>query len=406
MHNLVDEKIILNFNEIDNYDFPLNKLLLITINYNTIQFDFIAYFRDNPNLLCLGTGSQSPNRRTKDGKLVRPPFFHGWSWYDSFEENFLVYSDPTHYFSDKIHLGWYVGDRDTWYLEVISNIVKKFAVNRKIANNNILFYGSSGGGFAAIELATLNRGSNVLVNNAQFFVMNYQSWGVNRLFELLSQYFPSYDRDEIYQEIKHRLNLIELFKKMKYVPNIHYYVNVNSKEDINNQCIPFLKKIVDMDYFTDDFDIHFYHDNHGHDPLVKEKSVEIIKNFSKTLLYNDNSIKLGSFKVDIPIGFYPKSENSISDGNTTIILHDIQGDDVQNHIDKYVNIKRTKYNREVNVSCLNIPNEIWKATIVNNADYANYWFEKDNQMFHFHTSSACENLDDIITEMAESLSRI
>lgn len=407
MQNAVDEKIVLNYNRIDTFDFPLNKLLLITINYNNIKFDFIAYFRDNPNLLCLGTGSQSPNKKTKDGSLVKPPYFHRWSWYDDFDENFLVYSDPSHYFSDKIHLGWYVGDKDTWYLEVISNIIKKIAKNRNVTNNNILFYGSSGGGFAAIGLGALIKDSNILVNNAQFFVMNYQAWGVNRLFDLLNQYFPTYTREEIYQEIKYRLNHIELFKKIKYVPNIHYYVNVNSNEDINNQCIPVLKELFNLDYFKNDFDIHFYHNPHGHDPLIKKKTLQIIKKFTKDYLYNDNSkTKVGPFEVNIPKGFYSNSKNSISNGDTIIFLRKIKGDDVQEHINDYVHTKKTRFKRDVEVTCLNSTNPIWKASIVDDAKYVNYWFEKDSQLFHFHTSTACKNIDEIITKMVESVSRV
>ena len=249
MKDLVDKTIALNFDEIDDFDFPLNRLLLISVDYNDIKFDFIAYFRDNPNLLCFGSGAQNPYKKTKDGTTIKPPFFDRWSWYEYFDENYLVISDPTHYADKNVQIGWYVGDKDTWYLEAISNIIRKIAINRNITNNNILFYGSSGGGFASIGLSTLIRSSKVLVNNAQFFVMNYYPWAVKKLFKMLYNYFQSDNHDEIYKKIKHRINHIELFKKMKYVPNIHYYVNANSEADINNQCIPFLKEITNVDYF-------------------------------------------------------------------------------------------------------------------------------------------------------------
>jgi hypothetical protein len=405
LKNLVDETIALNFDEIDNFDFPLNRLLLISVNYNDVQFDFIAYFRDNPNLLCFGSGAQNPYRKTKDGTTIKPPFFDRWSWYKYFDENYLVISDPTHYDDKNVQIGWYVGTNDTWYLEVISNIVRKIAVNRNVSNNNIMFYGTSGGGFASVGLSTLIRDSKVLVNNAQFFVMNYRSWAVNKLFSLLYQYYPSSNRDEIYKKIKHRLNHIELFKKMKYVPNIHYYVNANSEMDINNQCIPFLKEITNLDYFKGDYDIHLYHNNQGHLPLGKDESIELIRDFSKKHLYNPTKMKVGSFKVDIPTEFYAKSENKISDGNTTIILRDVEGDDIQNHIDEYVHTKRTKFGREVNVTCLNLLENIWKATLVDKAKYVHYWFEKDGQIFHFYTNSARGNIDDTIIKMIESISR-
>lgn len=407
MKDLVDETIVLNFDEIDDFDFPLNRLLLLNVKYNDLQFDLIAYFRDSPNLLCFGSGAQNPYRKTKDGLTIKPPFFDRWSWYDFFEENYLVISDPTHYVDRNVQIGWYVGNRDIWYLEVISNIIEKIAINRKVTNNNIMFYGSSGGGFASIGLATLVRGSHVLVNNAQFFVMNYHAWAINKLFKLLYNYFETDDREKIYKKIRHRLNHIELFKKMKYVPNIHYYVNANSEADINNQCIPFITEITSLEYFTDNLEIHFYHNDQGHFPLSKDESIELIRNFSKSHLDNPKpKIKVGSFELNIPIGFYHESENSISNTNTSIILQDIEGNDVQTHIDEYVYAKKTKFNREVNVTCLNFLENIWKATITDNGKYVHYWFEKDGQLFHFYTHSACNNIDDIIIKLIESVSRI
>lgn len=286
LKNLVDETIALNFDEIEDFDFPLNKLLLLSIDYKDTQFDFIAYFRDNPNLLCFSSGAQATYKRTKDGKRIKPPFFDRWSWYDYFDENYLVISDPIHYADAGIQIGWYVGTKDNWYLETISNIVRKIAVNRNVSNNNIMFYGSSGGGFASVGLATLIRDSKVLVNNAQFFVMTHHEWAVNKLFNLLSQSFQSSDRDMIYNEIKHRLSQIELFKKMEYVPNIYYYVNANSEIDISNQLTPFLNEIINLDCFTDNMNIYIYHNNQGHLPLRKEESIELIRKFSKDHLYN------------------------------------------------------------------------------------------------------------------------
>ena len=406
LKNLVDETISLTFDEIDDFDFPLNRLLLLSVDYNNTQFDFIAYFRDNPNLLCFGSGAQNPHKKTKDGTKIKPPFFDRWSWYEYFDENFLVISDPTHYVNKNVQIGWYVGTNDTWYLEAISDIVRKIALKRRVSNNNILFYGSSGGGFASVGLATLIRGSKVLVNNAQFFVMNYHEWAVKKLFDLLEEYFPSGNRDKTYKKIKHRLNHIELFKKMKYVPEIHYYVNANSQLDINNQCVPFIKEITEVEYFTDNLDIHLYHNDQGHYPLGKDESIDLIQNFTKKHLYNPNpKMNIGSFKLDLPIGFYQKSENRISNGSTEIILKDIEGDDVQTHIDEYVTTKKEKFKREVDVVCLNYLENLWKATLKNNDKYVHYWFEKEGQLFHFYTNTACDDIDDIITNIIESVAR-
>lgn len=405
MENLVEEIIQLNFNEIDNYEFPMNKLLGIVINHLGIKFEFIVHFVDSPNLLCFGSGLSSRSQKTSQGILIKPPFFRRWSWYKYFNENFIAYADPMFYLDERIQLGWYVGDKDNWYLEIISLIIKKFAKNKAIPNNNILCYGTSGGGFSSIVLGTLIRDSKVLVNNSQFNVLNYHSWAVNRLFEVLRKSFTGMSDDEIKKAINFRLDCNELFKKEKYVPSITYHVNVNSDVDIYNHCLPFLEDLLKNPYFKHDLDIHFYHDGNGHDPMSNEKSIKLIREFAEYNLYNDSSEFDGkSFQVKMPKGYYLKSRNTISNGSTSIKLSELNGGHICDYINNYIKIKKDKYNHEVNLNNFNIDGvTVWKATIVNNSEYANFWFEKDSILFHFITSTAHDEIDSVIMYLIKSM---
>ena len=192
MKDLVDEIISLDINEIEFYRFPLNKLLGIEIIHSGIKFEFIVHFTDNPNLLCFGSGASPRNQTTSKGIPIHPPYFKRWSWYKYFDENFIAYADPMFYLDERIQLGWYVGDKNNWYLEIISIIIKKFAVNRNIYHNNILFYGSSGGGFSSIQLGALIEDSKVLVNNSQFNIMKWRPGPVRKLFEVLKKIIPRF----------------------------------------------------------------------------------------------------------------------------------------------------------------------------------------------------------------------
>ena len=405
LRDLVDNIIQLTIEDIENYNFPLNKLLGIEVVYSGIKFEFIAHFTDNPNLLCFGSGSSSRSQKTSDGKLIKPPFFRRWSWYKYFDENFIAYADPMFYLDEEIILGWYVGDKDMWYLEIISLIIKKIARNINVANNNILFYGSSGGGFSSIELGTLIQDSKVLINNSQFNVLNYYPWASKKLFDVLKKSFIGMDDDEIWDAINFRLNCIDLFKKEKYVPSINYYVNVNSEIDINNHCMPFLNELLENPYFKHDFNIHFYHDNNGHNPLNTDKSIEIIKSFVKSNLYQDNTKFEGkSFKVKLPKGYYLKSHNSISDNFTTIILTELHNKDICEDIKKYIKNKKEKFNHEVLVKNFNIGDtKIWRVNIKKNSNYVHYWFERYDVPFHFYTLKANDAIDDVMRFLIESL---
>ena len=290
MKDLVKKVISLNMDEIDSYDFPLDELFGLEVINKGVKFCFIINFSSkNKNLICCGSGAQDRTAKTSSGKLRKPPFLDRWSWYSYFDESYIAYADPIFFNDESITLGWYVGDNDQWYLETISVIIEKLSKNQNIFHDNILFFSSSGGGFASVCLGTLIKGSKVFVNNAQFFVMNFRERHVNNLFNILYKEFPGLSKSEIIEKINYRLDVIELFKKYKYVPPIHYYVNFESDEDIFNQCIPIIDKITKLEYFVNNLTIFFYNEKKDkpHSPLPTAVTVDIVKSFSQCYLYNN-----------------------------------------------------------------------------------------------------------------------
>lgn len=286
---LVNNNIKLDYSEVDAYNFPLDEEFGLEINYNNIKFCFIIRLSSkNKNLICFGPGAHSRDQRTSKGELITPPYFDRWSWYKYFEESFIAYADPIFFKDSRITLGWFVGDKDNWYIEILYKIIKKISYNQKINPYNILFYGSSGGGFSSICLGTLMHNSKVLINNSQLFIMNYHEWHVNSVFRLLKKDFPNLHKSDIEKKIEYRLNIIELFKKENYMPNITYYVNIKSDTDMYNHCLPFLKEVPKLTCFNHNLNIIFYKEEKEvpHLPLSKEETIKIIKSFVKDKLYN------------------------------------------------------------------------------------------------------------------------
>lgn len=193
------------------------------------------------------------------------------------------------FFDDEINIGWFVGTKDEWYLSSLAEIIDKLAKSQEIINENILFYGSSGGGFSSIVLATFIKNSKVLINNSQLFILNHNKNTLDKLFSLISPSFNGMTRDEIIDEIRYRLDIIELFEKMEYAPFITYYLNSVSKGDIVDQTIPLLEKIRDSDYYNG-INIILYSQSKKvpHEPLPVNTSVDIIKKYCKTFLYNSD----------------------------------------------------------------------------------------------------------------------
>ena len=289
MGNLVSNVVRLEFDEVESYVFPLDEAFGLEVMYEGIKFCFIIKFSStNKNLICCGPGAHARDSKTSKGVLKKPPFFDRWSWFKFFDESFIAYADPIFFYDDEITLGWFVGDKNQWYLETLSLIIEKLASNQGILNSNILFYGSSGGGFVSIGLGTLIKESKVLVNNTQFTIMNYKKYHINNLFRVLKNEFAGLSQSEILESLNYRLDTIELFKKENYVPIIDYYINVASIEDLNKHCMNFLRDISELDCFNNDFTVHFYKEEKDkpHGPLPTNVTIDIINSFSKEKLYN------------------------------------------------------------------------------------------------------------------------
>jgi len=287
MNKIVDKTIKLKFNEISSFEFPLDELFGLQVTYNDTLYCLVIKFSSkNKNLICAGSGAHKRDT-IHNGQLLKPPFFDRWSWNEYFKESFIAYADPMLFYEDKLKIAWFIGTKKHWHLQDLSEIIKELCKNQEIKHNNILFYGTSGGGFASVALATLIKNSQVLINNSQFFIMNYWEDVLNSLFDVLYDAFEGMDKDEIIEKIKHRLDVIELFKKENHAPFITYYVNSESEWDIKFQVIPFLKKIYKLKQFNG-LNVVYYREikKVPHDPMDTNKTIKLIKEYCKNYLYN------------------------------------------------------------------------------------------------------------------------
>ena len=97
-------------------------------------------------------------------KRVRDlPFFGGMSTSAHLTSNTILISDPSLILSDRLGLGWYAGSNQQVDLQrKITLIIKKLA-----GDSRLVFFGASGGGYAALEQALQFENSTALVTNPQ-----------------------------------------------------------------------------------------------------------------------------------------------------------------------------------------------------------------------------------------------
>jgi hypothetical protein len=264
-----EKSFILNMEELELAEFPLDELFALEVHHNHVKYEFLVRFAsDNQKMICFGSGAYDP-------ALIKPPIYRRHSWQDEFEESVIYYNDPTLYLDPELRLGWGMGKNDEWYLLVIADIIRILTNKRKITPENILFFGSSGGGFTAIILATICRDASVIVNNPQIVLENYYKHYVDDMLEVC---FDETDREKIISENEHRFNVISTFKHEKNIPPLKYIVNMDSIRDVREHLIPFLNGISKMKYLDDQVNIKLYSNENGHNGVLgKEETIKMLQ---------------------------------------------------------------------------------------------------------------------------------
>ena len=406
MDKIVDKIFQVDYDEISSYNFPLNELFGLKVNYCGILYCFIIKFSsDNPNLVCFGPGAHQRNSTKSTGESIYPPYFDRWSWYQYLDESFIAYADPMFFYDDEIVLGWFVGNNNQWYLEIVSRIIKKLLSNQKILPKNTLFFGSSGGGFSSVCLGNLIKESKVIVNNAQFFVLNFNSPAnvLDKLFSILEKDF-SLSKEKIIPQIIHRLDVIELFKKECYIPEITYYVNVESKYDIYSQALPFIEKIQKLDLSDNDFNIQFYHDRKEdpHNPMTFNKTINCIRNYFSS----QNFVKIANVCFYFPKSFYSvgdKNSAKITDENYTIYFSVHHNSDIHNCILNYQKMKKNDC-LKLDFSRCDINNlKVCKSIIVDDEYIMHFWFEYKGDVYEIYTWDGNSDVKKIILDIINSI---
>jgi hypothetical protein len=150
-----------------------------------------------------------------------------------------------------------------------------------IENKDVIFYGSSAGGYMSMVLAGFFQESRALVNNPQTIVSNYYVRHVNNLFDVT---MPGINKEEIIKQYKDRLNIIDFFKKINYVPKIYYLQNITCSHDMNNHFNPFVHELRDIaetsNFNSIIFDLYLDKEK-DHNPLDLEETIQYIYDYSQ-----------------------------------------------------------------------------------------------------------------------------
>lgn len=137
--------------------------------------------------------------------------------------NILCISDPTSHVSDDVTMGWYVGTHERDYTRLMAQLVDRVAKQLDIRMTNVVFYASSGGGFASLMCARLLPGANCIVVNPQIEIAKH---GVEEHREQFGRAFSGDANFEtVSQEHSERLSVLEAFPDAASLPPTVYVQN-------------------------------------------------------------------------------------------------------------------------------------------------------------------------------------
>lgn len=267
---------------------------MLKIDYNSFDFSSVKknatfYFEhdDKGHKLNAFMSSKECNDKLVvflqgaiDREKLSPPIYHRWSWHKEIDSNVLCINDPLLNKNDDLRIGWYAGTKNFEYIRKYSKLILKIIDDLSIDRNKLMFYGSSAGGFAAIQFGVAIRNSTVVVNNPQTCILDYYETHVD---DYLKVAFPDNSKEDVRKLFGKRLDLKELIANSTHIPDIHYYQNLADSFHYKNHFIPFISRVFECGKASS-LKIEIYRDDtEGHSPLSRSKSITIINDFFKSL---------------------------------------------------------------------------------------------------------------------------
>lgn len=257
--------------------------LEITCQYKGVDFEFFCTLKPNLPLVVFGQSAVT--------RPVELPVFHRWSWISECNYSTIFINDPTLYLDSEMEGGWLQGISTHFYLDSYIDIIESLMEFMRLKPNEVLFFGSSAGGFTSLQMATKLRGAHALVQIPQIDMTEYHIDKAKGL--LYKNCYNSMDIDEIKNNYYDRLSVIECFKSLNYIPNIWYLQNTYDVTHLTKQFGFFMKEVANLlsqkpELRENKLIIETYSLNHplrgGHTVMGKEFTLEYIEKAITTFI--------------------------------------------------------------------------------------------------------------------------
>ncbi|MVW73288.1 hypothetical protein [Bordetella sp. 15P40C-2] len=214
-------------------EFPTSPSLgLYSFVEHSLSFDFIYRPGQGDRLFVLFSGHANRERLT-------PPIFQRWSWAPNFPGHCLYIADPMLQYHDDMGLAWYFGSESVDITPTITKIVRTVSNGIGLSERDIIFYGSSGGGFAALKQCPRMPQATYVVINPQTDITKYKSGHVETF---LRNCLGGRGRDQASAEFGERLSVFHDAKSLTEA-NIVYAQNTGDRHHLRSHLQPLAEKL-------------------------------------------------------------------------------------------------------------------------------------------------------------------
>ena len=192
-------------------------------------------FRDSPSdtLVVVFHGAAQ--------RTVSLPWFTGRGVLDGVPAKWLAVSDASLLISDRLNLSWFAGSHEQPDLQDVTALVID-AVKLKSGAKHLIFFGSSGGAFAALETSRRFPDSLVIAMNPQTSIGKYLQKAVARYLEVA--WSTESIADPALDGVTHDLTTVY---ERDHLNTVAYIQNTRDGFHIQNHQRPFLKEVSGSD---------------------------------------------------------------------------------------------------------------------------------------------------------------
>lgn len=188
------------------------------------RFFFPCRLKINPEALYLSVQLHGSAPRGEKSTL---PVFARWNWGNILGAHVLSICDPTIYLDDTLGIGWYLGDRHESVIPGIVAIAERCAERIGISADRIVFSGSSGGGFAALQAAAVAKNGRAIAINAQTNLSKYEITHVNNYIDKVSECVSLQEAERAFAQRWNAISRMQQAVALGHTPKIVLVQNRN-----------------------------------------------------------------------------------------------------------------------------------------------------------------------------------